>query len=300
MRRLLLIFAAGFAFAVVGLPALAADTPGSTTTALASTSGTTTTSTTGTTTAGTTTTGTTTTGTTTTGTTTTGTTTSMTTTSSTTTTPSPSVTTPGHRSLHWFAGSVTGVGSNSLSVGVLWTGPDDGSLDGQTLTVNVVTPTRISRGPRHVPIALGQVQSGDLVSVRAAGPDLSDLTAASIHVDCDCHWIGGTISSIGSNSINVQVSRTGPYDTVLNGTDVTIQTGPNTVYLRGRHRVRIGFGDLQMNEGVGVVFSANGFFKAPGFDPSTATFTAARVHVWGTRQVPAASSDSDLAASPTQ
>jgi hypothetical protein len=197
---------------------------------------------------------------------------------------------------HWFAGSVSGVGSDTLTVGVLWTGPNDGSLNGQTLTLNVVTRTRISRGPHRVPIALGQVQNGDLVAVRALGDDPSNLTAVMIHVNCDCHWVGGTISAVGTDSITVQVSRTGPYDTVLNGMNVPIQVNANTVYLRGRHRVRIGLGDLTTGEGVGVVFSANGFFKAPGFDPSTATFTAARVHVWGAKQVPPASSDSDLAA----
>ena len=61
-----------------------------------------------------------------------------TTTTATTTTPSGA---PDHkgRHLHWFAGSVSGVGDSSLTVGVLWTGPNDGSLNGQTLTLNVPT-----------------------------------------------------------------------------------------------------------------------------------------------------------------
>ena len=37
----------------------------------------------------------------------------------------------------WFAGSVAAVGSTSLTVNVLWTGPHDGSLNGQTLNVSV-------------------------------------------------------------------------------------------------------------------------------------------------------------------
>jgi len=162
--------------------------------------------------------------------------------------------------------------------------------------VSVIDRTRINQGPHRGPIALADIQNGDLVAVRAAGADASSLTALRIHVFCNCHWIGGTISGIGSNSFSVSVKRTGPYDTVLNGTTVSIGVDDHTVYLRGRRRARIGFGDLKVGEGVGVVFSANGFFKAPGFDPTTATFTAKRAHVWGVRQVPPASSDSSAAA----
>jgi Domain of unknown function (DUF5666) len=198
----------------------------------------------------------------------------------------------------WFAGSVTAVGTDSLTVGVLWTGPHDGSLNGQTVTVSVASSTRIDQGPHHTPIALGQIQVGDLVALRATGDSATSLTATRIHVYCNCHWVGGTISAISStgSSISVQVARTGPYDTVLNGQDVTIQVNADTVYLRGPHHDRIGFSDLQVGDGVGIVFSADGFFKAPGFDPTTATFTAKRVHVWGHKQVPSSSSDASSAA----
>ena len=200
------------------------------------------------------------------------------------------------RHLHWLAGTVTSVGTDSLTVGVLWTGPNDGSYNGQTLTVSVVTQTRINEGPHRTPIALGQIQPNDLVSLRAAGDSATSLTAARIHVYCNCHWVGGTISGVGTSSFTVQVSRTGPYDTVLNGQNVTIQVNSNTVYLRGRHRGRIALSDLQTGEGVGVVFSADGFFRAPGFNPATATFTAKRVHVWPKRQVPPASTDASASA----
>jgi hypothetical protein len=114
-----------------------------------------------------------------------------------------------------------------------------------------------------------------------------------VHVYCNCHWVAGTISSIGATgaSFTEQVSRTGPYDTVLDGQTVTLQTNEDTVYLRGAHRSRIAFSNLQVGEGIGVVFSASGFFKAPGFVPSTAMFAATRVHVWGHRQVPPLTSD---------
>jgi hypothetical protein len=207
---------------------------------------------------------------------------------STTTTPA---TTAPTQPRHWFAGTVTAVGSNSLTVGVLWTGPNDSSLNGQSVTVSVTDNTRINKG-RQGPIALGAVQNGDLVAVRAEGTAPSSLTARRIRDFCNCHWIGGTVGSVGTNSFTVNVKRTGPYDTVLDNTTVTLQTNALTVYLHGHHGRRIGFSDLKPGQGVGVVFAADGFFKAPGFDPTHATFTAKRVHVWGPMQTPAASSDS--------
>ena len=196
---------------------------------------------------------------------------------------------------HWFAGTVTAVGPSSLTVGVLWTGPNDGSLNGQTVNVAVETQTRINQGPHHRAIALASISTGDLVAVRADG-DASSLTARRIHVFCNCHWIGGTVNSVGTTSFSVDVKRTGPYDTVLANTTVTLQTNQYTVYLRGRHRARIGLSDLKPGEGVGVVFAADGFFRSPGFDPTKATFTAKRVHAWGARQVPPPSSDASVSA----
>ena len=197
---------------------------------------------------------------------------------------------------HWFAGTVTQVGPSSLAVGVLWTGPNDGSLNGQTVNVNAVTQTRINQGPHHRAIALASIGTGDLVAVRATG-DASSLTARRIHVFCNCHWIGGTVNAVGPATFSVNVTRTGPYDTVLGNTTVTLQANQYTVYLRGPRRGRIGLSDLQPGEGVGVVFASDGFFRAPGFDPTKATFTAKRVHVWAHRQVPPPSTDAGVSAS---
>lgn len=208
---------------------------------------------------------------------------------------SPATTTTATAPAHWFAGTVTGVGSSSLTVGVLWTGPNDGSLNGQTVTVNTTDQTRISRG-KTGPIALAAIQNGDLVAIRADGTSPSGLTARRIHVSCNCHWIGGTIGTVGPSSFTVNVKRTGPYDTVLNNTTVTLQVNSLTVYLHGPRARRLGLSDLQPNMPVGVVFAADGFFRAPGFDPTKATFTAKRVHVWGPRQTPLASADASAAA----
>ena len=201
--------------------------------------------------------------------------------------------------LLWFAGQVSGVGSSTLTVGVLWTGPHDGVLNGQTLTVNVASNTRINQGPHGQPIALAQIQAGDLVAMQASGESPTTLTATRIHVYCNCHWISGTISGIASGSLNVQVANTGPYDTVLKGHQITLQVNAYTVYMRGPHRRRIAFSDLKVGQHVGVIFAANGFFRAPSFNPATATFTAKRIHVWGHEPVPASSNTDDGGATTT-
>jgi Domain of unknown function (DUF5666) len=199
---------------------------------------------------------------------------------------------------HWLAGSVSAVGTDSLSVGVLWTGPHDGQLNGQSVTLAVDANTAIVSGKDKTTVALSTIKPGDLVGVKATSSDktLTSLTASQIRVYCNCHWIGGTVSAIGSSSISVQVARTGPYDTVLNGKPVTIQVDSSTTYIGGKAKSTIGFSDLKVGDGIGVIFSASGFFKAPGFDPSTATFVAKRVHLWQKKVVPSASSDSGAAA----
>jgi hypothetical protein len=183
---------------------------------------------------------------------------------------------------------------------VLWTGPHDGSLNGQSTTVAVDQNTQVT-GPGHASEQLSDIQTGDLVAVRAVGigQDLSSLTAVQVRVYCNCHWVGGTIESVGSDSVSVEVARTGPYDTVLAGQTVTIDVNGSTQYLEGRDKSPIGLDDLSNGEKVGIVFSANGFFKAPGFDPSNATFTATRVHAWEGKQVPFASSDGSALAQTT-
>jgi uncharacterized protein DUF5666 len=213
--------------------------------------------------------------------------------------PAPTATPTAKAHSHWFAGSVSAVGSSSLTVGVLWTGPHDSTLNGQSVTVSVDSNTEIVSGKDKTPVPLSSIQNGDLVGVVASGSDLSSMTALRVHVFCNCHWIGGTISSLDSSSLTVQVKKTGPYDTVLAGQAVTIGVDGKTTYILGKDKTPIQFSDLKVGEGVGVIFSANGFFKAPGFDPSKAIFTAKQVHVWGHRQVPVASTDASKAAQVT-
>ena len=202
---------------------------------------------------------------------------------------------------HWFAGSVTATGSDSLSLDVLWTGPKDGQLNGQTVTVAVDSDTKIVNGKDHSTAQLSDIVPGDLVSLRALSSDstLTSLTATHVRIWCNCHWIGGTISALGTSSLSVQVVRTGPYDTVLKGGDVTIQVNGSTTYVEGKDKTPIAFSDLAVGDRVGVIFAANGFFEAPGFDPETATFTAKRVHDWQKQPVPSPSTDAGAAAGTT-
>ena len=194
---------------------------------------------------------------------------------------------------HWFAGSVTAVGSDSLSLDVLWTGPKDGQLNGQTVTVAVTSSTQIVGGKDSTPEQLSDIVPGDLVGLQVTSTDstLATLTAVKIRIRCNCHWVGGTISALGGSSINVQVARTGPYDTVLKDHDVTIQVNGSTTYIQGKPKTPITYSDLKVGDRVGIIFGASGFFKAPGFDPETATFTAKQVHDWQHAQVPPPSSD---------
>ncbi len=199
---------------------------------------------------------------------------------------------------HWLAGSVTTVSTDSVTVGVLWTGPRDGSLNGQSVTLAVDPGSRIISGRNRTPVALSSLQAGQLVGVIATGTggDLTALTARRIHVRCNCHWIGGTIASTGTNTLTVQVERTGPYDSVLAGQAVKLDVDDATIVIKGKPKAPIGLSELATGESVGIVFSADGFFKAPGFDPAAATFTAKRIHAWGDAPVPSPLTDATSAA----
>ena len=149
-----------------------------------------------------------------------------------------------------FAGVVTAASSTSISVDVLWS--RKGNASG-TVTVAIDPSTTIVYGKGKSSIA-----DGDLVRVRAGGG-----IAKRIHVDCNCHFAAGTVSSTSTGSFAVQVERSGPYDTVLKGNTVTFQLGGATAPAVGQK--------------VAVRFSATGFFKDPSFDWQTATFTVEKI-----------------------
>ena len=103
------------------------------------------------------------------------------TTTTTGTTTTQSTTPPVKDHSHWFAGAVSSVASSTLTIGVLWTGPHDSSLNGTTVTVSVDSNTEITYGKDKTPIQLSSLKNGDLVGVAATGSDLSSLTAKKIH-----------------------------------------------------------------------------------------------------------------------
>ena len=98
---------------------------------------------------------------------------------------------------------------------MLWTGAHDGSLNGHAVNATVSPTATIVSGASKTPVALSSINPGDLVGVVATGlgQDLSTLTVTQIHVFCDCHFVGGTISNVTADSITLSVSKTGPVPT---------------------------------------------------------------------------------------
>ncbi len=163
---------------------------------------------------------------------------------------------------HWFAGSVASAGSGSISVNVLWTGKHDKQLDGTTVSVAIDSSTQIDYGKGK-----SSIEQGDLVGVVATGTNASSLTAKRIHVRCNCHFAAGTLDAISTSRLRVNVERTGPYDGVLKGNEVTFDVAGATLP------------NLSIGDKVAIVFSASGFFRDPNFNWQTATFTVLRLHV---------------------
>ncbi|MBV8480565.1 MAG: hypothetical protein JOY72_09700 [Actinobacteria bacterium] len=202
------------------------------------------------------------------------------TTTTTTTTTSP---TSPNRAPHaiWFAGAVVSAGSGSMTVDVMVTGKHDTQLDGKQVAVGIDSSTQIDYGKGK-----SSIDPGDLVGVQATPSDatLATLTATTIHVRCNCHFAAGTLGSVGSSSFAVDVSKTGPYDTVLNGNAVTFQVNGSTVFVQGKDSTSGSISDLKSGEKVAVIFAASGFFKDPNFNWQTATFTASHVRYQGDLQ----------------
>jgi hypothetical protein len=85
---------------------------------------------------------------------------------------------------HWFAGTLTAVGSSSITVDVEKTGHHDTQLLGQTLVVPVDSATQYVLGKDKTPITLHDLTVGDRVGVvvHSPGGDLSQgMTAVRVH-----------------------------------------------------------------------------------------------------------------------
>ncbi|HLX19373.1 MAG TPA: DUF5666 domain-containing protein [Gaiellaceae bacterium] len=181
----------------------------------------------------------------------------------------------------WFAGAVTSASSDAVTLDVMVTGKHDTQLDGKQVTVGIDSSTQIVYGKGK-----SSIEPGDLIGVKAIPSDatLASLTAKEIHVRCNCHFAAGTLGSVGSSSFAVNVSKTGPYDTVLNGNAVTFQVNGSTVFVQGKGSTTGSISDLKSGEKVAVIFAASGFFKDPNFNWQTATFTASHVRYQGPLQ----------------
>ena len=175
-----------------------------------------------------------------------------------------------------FAGAVTSASPTSVTLDVLWS--KRGSTSG-SVTVAISSSTKIHYGKGQ-----SSIDPGDLIGVVATGTDSNTLTARRINVRCNCHFAAGTLGSVGSSSFAVNVSRTGPYDTVLKGNAVTFQVNGSTVFVQGKDKAAGAISDLKSGEKVAVIFAATGFFKDPSFNWQTATFTATHVRYQGALQ----------------
>jgi len=181
-----------------------------------------------------------------------------------------------------FAGSVSSTGNGTVTVNVIWAKAGTVTA-GEQVTVAVDPQTKITKGPKRSPATLDDVKAGDLVGVGTAQASGGPLTARRIHISCNCHWIGGTVTANDGTTLTVQAAKTGPFDTVLAGHAVKIGLASGTTYLEGRGKHPITAPDVKVGDKVGVVFAASGFFQQPGFDWTAATFTAKRVHDWKQR-----------------
>jgi len=181
-----------------------------------------------------------------------------------------------------FAGSVVSTGDGTVVVNVIWA--KSGSFTaGQQVTVGVGPVTKITKNPDREPATLGDVKPGDLVGVGVVQAQDGPLTARRIHISCNCHWVGGTVTGNDGTTLTVEVAKTGPFDTVLAGHSVKIGLVAATNYLQGRDKHPITAADVKVGDKVGVIFAASGFFRQPGFDWTAATFTAKRVQDWKRR-----------------
>jgi hypothetical protein len=179
-----------------------------------------------------------------------------------------------HAGQKHFAGEVIAVGSGSLTVKVDKTGKKDTGVNGQTLIVSVDSATQITLGKDKTQAQLSDLEVGyrARVTATASATDASSYTAVKIAGHYGYHWFAGSVVSVGSDSITVQVTKTGKHDTQLNGQTLTVPVSSSTQYLRGKDKTPIALGDIKTGDRVGVKT------QSPNGDLSRG-MTAVRVHV---------------------
>jgi hypothetical protein len=148
----------------------------------------------------------------------------------------------------FLAGSIVSADSGHVTVDVLLTGKNDTHFDGTQVSIAITSATTIDYGKGQT-----SIDPGDLVGIHATAADasLSTLTARKIHVACNCHWAAGMLTAISPGLIRVNVKRTGPYDTVLNGNEVKFGLDSTTKFVEGKDKKAISISDLSVGDTVG-------------------------------------------------
>jgi hypothetical protein len=170
-----------------------------------------------------------------------------------------------------FGGAVTAVGSGILTIKVDRTGKQATGLLGQTIVVSVPAGTPVTLGKGKTAISLTDIQVGWRAGVAAQQDAGGAWTAKRVHAGRGDHWFAGRLAAVGSGSITVAVTKTGPHDPQLNGRTLVVPVDSSTLYLRGKDKTAIGLGDLKVGETVGVEV------HSPGGDLSQGMI-AVRVH----------------------
>jgi len=170
-----------------------------------------------------------------------------------------------------FGGAVTAVGSGSLTIHVDRTGKHATELLGQTIAVSVPSGTPITLGKEKRSISLGDIQAGWRARVAATRDASGAWTAKKVHAGRGDHWFAGKLTAVGSASITVEVGKTGPHDTQLNGQTLVVSVDSATQYVLGKDKTPISLGDLKVGARIGVVVHSPGGDLAQGL-------TAVRVH----------------------
>jgi len=124
-----------------------------------------------------------------------------------------------------FGGSLTAIGSSSLTVEVDRTGRNDGGLGGRTITLAVDQNTKIMRDGK--PIQLSELVVGEHVGVTAEAV-ADQFTAKSVKAGDHDVSFAGTITAVGSSSLTVEVDRTGSNSGGLGGRTLTVAVDSTT------------------------------------------------------------------------
>lgn len=130
-----------------------------------------------------------------------------------------------------FGGTVTAVGSDSLTIDVKRAGKRSAGLVGTSVTVRVDSSTKVTgKGVSQ----LADVKAGDRVAVVASGDPAQGLTALAIRdvgpIAAERRWLGGTVAAVGPTSVSIAVKKAGKADRSLVGQTVTVAVTGTTQF----------------------------------------------------------------------